>query len=85
MVFKLLHICWHLFSRQMEKKTGKSQALEPLFEALPLSQAAQRGRPARTKLWPLLCSGMKFQGMRPNLGDPSANLLLKGSAREDFH
>lgn len=84
MVFQLFQVCWHLFSRQMEKKTGKSQGLEPLFEALPLSQAAQRGRPVRTKLWPLLCSGMKFQGMRPNLGDLSAKLLLKGSAGEGF-
>lgn len=39
----------------------------------------------RAKLWPLLCSGMKFQGIRPNLGDPSAKLLLKGPAREHFH
>lgn len=85
MVFQLFQICWHLYSRWMEKETGKSRALEPLFEALPLSQAAQRGRPVRIKLWPLLCSGMKFQGMKPNLGDPSAKLLLKHSAGEDFH
>lgn len=39
------------------------------------------GGSAKTKLWPLVCSGMKLQGMRPNLGDPSAKLLLKGSAR----
>lgn len=31
-LFQLLQICWFLFSRQMEKKIGKSQALEPLFE-----------------------------------------------------